>query len=141
MPSLFLPLAKDASLALESDDLALPGTFLWHLTPKDRDRRKPHFSLPESRARRAARTRPIEIARQFYISLAETREAAKANLAASLPNARPTPATRRRAGAEAMLIGTPAEIHPVSLSLVERFVICGSRAALPFRPRFRDLRL
>ena len=49
---------------------------------------------------------PIEIARQFYISLAETREAAQANLAASLPNAKPTPATRRREGAEAMLIGT-----------------------------------
>jgi probable F420-dependent oxidoreductase len=53
---------------------------------------------------------PVEIARQFYISLAETREAAQANLAASLPNAKPTPATRRREGAEAMLIGTPAEI-------------------------------
>lgn len=53
---------------------------------------------------------PIEIARQFYISLAETREAAQANLAASLPNAKPTPATRRREGAEAMLIGTSTEI-------------------------------
>src|SRR6516165_6692558 len=31
---------------------------------------------------------PIEIARQFYISLAATREAAQANLAASLPNAK-----------------------------------------------------
>jgi alkanesulfonate monooxygenase SsuD/methylene tetrahydromethanopterin reductase-like flavin-dependent oxidoreductase (luciferase family) len=53
---------------------------------------------------------PIEIARQFYISPAETREPAQANLAASLPNAKPTPATGRREGAEAMLIGTPAEI-------------------------------
>ena len=53
---------------------------------------------------------PIEIARQFYISLAETREAAQANFAASLPNAKPTPAARRREGAEAVLIGTPAEI-------------------------------
>src|SRR5271165_2860477 len=44
------------------------------------------------------------------LCLAETREAAQANLAASLPNAKPTPATRRREGAEAMLIGTPAEI-------------------------------
>ena len=53
---------------------------------------------------------PIEIARQFYISLAETREAAQANLAASLPNAKPVQVTRRREGAEAVLVGTPAEI-------------------------------
>ena len=31
-------------------------------------------------------------------------------LAGSLPNAKPTPATRRREGAGAILIGTPAEI-------------------------------
>jgi alkanesulfonate monooxygenase SsuD/methylene tetrahydromethanopterin reductase-like flavin-dependent oxidoreductase (luciferase family) len=53
---------------------------------------------------------PMEIARQFYISLAETREVAQANLAASLPNAKPVQATRRREGAEAVLVGTPAEI-------------------------------
>ena len=55
-------------------------------------------------------SRRYNATRQLYISLAETREAAQANLAASLPNAKPTPATRRREGAEAMLIGAPAEI-------------------------------
>jgi hypothetical protein len=50
---------------------------------------------------------PIEIARQFYISLAETREAAQANLAASLPNAKPTPAIREVVDAiERMLVRT-----------------------------------
>ena len=53
---------------------------------------------------------PIEIARQFYISLADTREAAQANRAASLPNAKPTPPSRRGPDAEAMLIGTPEQI-------------------------------
>ena len=52
----------------------------------------------------------VEIARQFYISLAGTREAAQANLAASLPNAKPVQPARRREGAEAVLAGTPAEI-------------------------------
>jgi probable F420-dependent oxidoreductase len=53
---------------------------------------------------------PIEIARQFYVSLAETREAAQANLAASLPNARPAQPARRREGMEVALVGTPPEI-------------------------------
>jgi probable F420-dependent oxidoreductase len=55
------------------------------------------------------RDAPFEIARQFYISLAETKAAADANFAAALPNARPAPA-RRREGMEMNLSGTPAEI-------------------------------
>ena len=68
-------------------------------------------SSPDGYAREArGADAPIEIARQFYISLAETREVAQANIAASLPNAKPVQASRRREGAEAVLVGAPAEI-------------------------------
>jgi len=53
---------------------------------------------------------PIEIARQFYVSLAESQEAAEANLRASLPNAKPAQAARRREGIEMNLVGTPVAI-------------------------------
>jgi probable F420-dependent oxidoreductase len=53
---------------------------------------------------------PIEIARQFYVSLAESEEAADANLKASLPNAKPAQAVRRREGIEMNLVGAPAAI-------------------------------
>jgi len=50
---------------------------------------------------------PLEVARQFYVSIAETQEAAEANLKASLPNAKPSQAARRREG-EMNLVGAPA---------------------------------
>ena len=50
---------------------------------------------------------PIEISRQIYISLADTPEAADANMRASLPNAKPTQPARRREGMEMNLLGTP----------------------------------
>ncbi len=53
---------------------------------------------------------PFEIARQFYISLADSRAAADANLTASLPNAKPVQPARRREGMEMNLVGTPPEI-------------------------------
>jgi probable F420-dependent oxidoreductase len=53
---------------------------------------------------------PIEITRQFYISLADTAEAAEANMKVSLPNAKPTQSGRRREGMEMNLLGTPATI-------------------------------
>ncbi len=52
---------------------------------------------------------PIEIARQFYISLAGSEDAAHANFKASLPNMKPGQSARRREG-EANLIGTPGQI-------------------------------
>ena len=52
---------------------------------------------------------PMEIARQFYISLADSEEAAQANFKASLPNIKPGQAARRREG-EANLIGTPDQV-------------------------------
>jgi probable F420-dependent oxidoreductase len=64
-----------------------------------------HSAVREARGR----DEPVEIARQFYISLADSKEAAQANLAASLPNARPAQAARRPGG-EPTLVGTPGEI-------------------------------
>jgi len=55
------------------------------------------------------RDAPVEIARQFYISLAGSAEAAQANLKASLPNAKPSQAPRRE-GMEMTLAGTPGEV-------------------------------
>ena len=70
-----------------SDASARAGsTLLPARQPAPEDRPDPGYAR-EARGADA----PIEIARQFYISLAETREAAQANLAASLPNAKPTP--------------------------------------------------
>ena len=56
------------------------------------------------------RDAPIEVARQFYISIATTQEAADANLKASLPDAKPAQAARRREGMEMNLVGTPGAI-------------------------------
>lgn len=56
------------------------------------------------------REESFEVARQFYISMGDSREAAEANLKASLPNAKPAQPSRRREGAETNLVGTPAEI-------------------------------
>lgn len=52
---------------------------------------------------------PVEIARQFYVSIAGSEDAAQANLKASLPNMKPGQTLRRREG-EANLIGTPGQI-------------------------------
>lgn len=52
---------------------------------------------------------PVEIARQFYVSLADSDEAAQANFSASLPNMKPGQTARRREG-EANLVGTPGQI-------------------------------
>ena len=65
-----------------------------------------HGYVRDARGRDA----PIEIARQFYISIATTQEAADANLKASLPNAKPAQAARRREGMEMNLVGTPGAI-------------------------------
>ncbi len=64
-----------------------------------------HRYMLETRGRTAS----MEIARQFYISLADSEEAAQANFRASLPNMKPGQAARRREG-EANLIGTPDQI-------------------------------
>lgn len=53
--------------------------------------------------------RPMEIARQFYISLADTEDAAQANFQASLPKMKPGQAARRREG-EANVVGTPEQV-------------------------------
>src|SRR5215471_17210849 len=56
MPSLFLPLARVPALAPVSDNVAYLALGLWHLTPEGRDRRKPHFSLPERRVQSNSRS-------------------------------------------------------------------------------------
>jgi probable F420-dependent oxidoreductase len=66
---------------------------------------KIHGSLREARGQDA----PVEITRQFYVSVAGSEEAAQANLRASLPNMKPGEAARRREG-EANLVGTPAQL-------------------------------
>jgi probable F420-dependent oxidoreductase len=53
---------------------------------------------------------PIEIARQFYISLADSAAAAGANVKQSLPHAKATQPGRRREGMEMNLVGTPPMI-------------------------------
>ena len=55
-----------------------------------------HGYIREVRGRDA----PIEITRQFYISLADTPDAAETNMKASLPHAKPTQPARRREGME-----------------------------------------
>lgn len=52
---------------------------------------------------------PMEIARQIYVSLADSKEAAQANLKASLPNARPIQTANPREG-EQSFVGTPDEL-------------------------------
>ena len=64
-----------------------------------------HRYVAEARGQAA----PVEIARQFYISVADSEEAAQANLNASLPSMKPGQAARRREG-EANLVGTPDQI-------------------------------
>jgi probable F420-dependent oxidoreductase len=55
--------------------------------------------------------REFEVARQFYVSIADTREAAQANLTASLPGAKATQTPPRRSEPMEMnLIGTPSDV-------------------------------